>query len=553
MNPPTPQSQTSFQKPAKHWIGLTCPFGLVPFYVLAACLPLYANSSTSIRSISADNQLKFYNGSKWVPLQKRTINQHKLNRTGHLVSLPRSEQASLSTQRNTSSFNSSIVGSAEFFFNCKVNLRDQRSRFQVGDVTLTWKGEERRKSPCQVFKVVSNGGLRLSQQDPEAAIASATKTLHPTQIANNDLSDRIFYCNSVSELGNRWGFSASHASWNLLSPSDPCNQAFAECEQVSGNDCMLAIADERSIREDNLTISLQCNGISAGDPRFTRPNIRGLELVEQLNTLKNNARAIGASSCSVNVTTPNELNVSPFSNTLDSVNVYETENTLVVVGLVGKVLVSSTQLPQGVVVSAGEVYLYNKQPSSSNPATTRLTTCPSQVDRFLVPSQVPSATQSYPSSDFYKGKQLNDLPDISTKQIIAQTSRQPRGSSGSQIPWGTLIPGLIDLFTPSNADSSSQPGKQPSQPSPTSDVVVPTRQEPTPSQRRTAVQQPSFSVPVGGVLCGISAEMRQGILTTAPSVKTFLAETNWSDATLSPTYQAAIQQQFLNGFAQILY
>lgn len=534
---------------------------LSPVYLVMTSTASMAQ--TTIVSSSPDGKLQTIQGNRpntlrWIwknpsqiqdPKQRQrsiAISSVSLSSPNQRLLIPGAGNASLQVKNLSSpaKFRMTINGSAEYWYFCNST---------TGNFTLAWLQGKTSNSPCKIFQVHTREAMHAQKVVP--VITALQPFADPSKIKqiDRDTSSQVFgktfYCSAASGASSVWGFHASDNSWDLLSPTDSCAQAVAECQQAAGGSCEVVNLGERSINDNNLTASLQCDRIAPGDPRFTLRGLRGDELIPQLTALNSRAKTAGAGSCLINVTAPDELNLSPSGGLLDSANVYEVGGNLVVIGLTGSVLVTSTQLPQGVRVTAGDVYVYDpRQPSLATGTENRYGRCPADAYRFLPLSGYRPVSLSPGDSNLYKGKQLEDrVPSpanqqVVTPSILAQTFSLPPsgGSSGPngstsptpRLPWG-LIPGIIRILTPRPADSPQS--------------------SETPPPKESGQPPRPFTPSSGGALCSLPPDsaLRQQIVMTSPSISGFLAETNWGEPAFDSAYRTAIAQQFLNVSAGI--
>lgn len=556
-----PTSNSSHLKKHRSQLKVMIAIAALLSPVYLAVTSTVSLAQTTIVNSQPDGYLQMLQGTRantlrWIWKNPSQIRDPKLRQSSIAMSsvslsnpnqrllIPSAGTTSLQVKNSSSSsFGMTVAGKAEYWYLCSGS---------TGNFTLAWSHGRFNTSPCRVFKVRSGklvqAKLPTSEITAFQPVEEVAKVKQIDRFANPAAFGKTFYCSTASQSTSAWGFHASNDSWNLLSPTDACAQAAAECQRSTNGTCQVVNLGERSVIDNNLTASLQCDGIAPGDPRFTVKGLRGDDLIPQLEALKSKARASGSGACLLNVTAPDELNLSPAGGLLDSANVYEVGSNLVVIGLTGSVLVSSTQVPQGVRVTAGDVYIYDpRQPSLPNSTENRYGRCPADASRFFARSSYISMSYSPSDSEFDQGKQLESTAQTPARQDVVvpvNSSQSPssytysqaqgstsdgNGSSRTPFPWEKLLPGIIRILTP-------PPQGSPQSPEP------PSRKQPDPPRQRT------FTIAPGGTLCNLPPDpsLRQQIITTSPSISAFLAETNWAEPFLNSAYATAIAQQFLD-------
>lgn len=242
-----------------------------------------------------------------------------------------------------------------------------------GTFTMAWASATG-AGHCRTFQVGSPLAATISPtagRDTESEATSyaakqfsyAAKQLQLAQQHNDYTPRSVFYCSAQAqaESDTAWGVAASQQPWDLFSPNDPCSRAIQECEgKLSSGSCEVNYTGERALKENNLTVALQC-GRYQDDPRTLQTFryqqqvgdqpyevkpilVSGTQLQGAVENLKDQALAENVSSCTLEVVGLGEVVVYPKGSeiTIAQVN-QESDDRLVLTVLAGEVSTGSSQ------------------------------------------------------------------------------------------------------------------------------------------------------------------------------------------------------------------
>jgi hypothetical protein len=220
-----------------------------------------------------------------------------------------------------------------YYFPCSI--------WQGDAVIIEWANQKGGKRGCErgIRIRTRNNKKDAWLENNEYIFTANNKQNYISQVTPSGFK---YYCSVIASDGRTW--------FGVSSSDTVCDEPLQTCQTNKGNNCELISLDRWSLREKELTVSVDCTNKQQFVERTS-----GADVAETLTKLWQKAQNNQAKSCSIHTVNSSEEIVIPISNERTIIESHTDNdfgcNNLDII--TGNALVKTSQKPEGVLLKKG--------------------------------------------------------------------------------------------------------------------------------------------------------------------------------------------------------